>query len=610
MAEISNELLDAGIAYAAMGLPVFPCAPKTKKPITAHGFKDASTDPDQVRRWWTDEPNANIGMPTGAPSGTVIVDVDPRHNGEESIEELQAAYGELPDTPESHTGGGGRHIVFAHPGGHVPCSQSKVAPGVDIKGDGGYVVLPPSLHPSGETYIWEASSDIADVPLAPCPPWLVALATAQTPTSNATDTPDGGTIPSGQRNAALARLAGGMRRMGMTEPAIRIALLQTNQERCSPPLDETEVRQIARSIARYEPDQTSMFVAEGQWQQMTSAQEAKPLSVRELVETHPDLRPPLIHGLLRQGETMNVISAPKVGKSWLVTGLALSVATGRLWLDTFQTEQGNVLIIDNELHGETSANRIPRVAKAMGIGFEEYADRVFVQNLRGQLKDLFSLGDYFKSFERGWFKLVILDAFYRFLPIRSDENDNGTMASLYNYLDSFADLLHCSFVLIHHTSKGNQSAKAITDVGAGAGAQSRATDTHLVLRKHEESDAVVLDAAVRSWAPTDPFCLQWTFPVWTPAPDLDPTALQQASKKRSSAPQVTPADIVQVFNGEPMTRQQVIEAVRETTGASRQAARKAVQNGLARGDLAITEEKRKGVRPQVLVIPRDMQEEG
>jgi hypothetical protein len=328
-----------------------------------------------------------------------------------------------------------------------------------------------------------------------------------------------------------------------------------------------------------------------------------------LVEQHPDLRPPLLHGLLRQGETMNVISAPKVGKSWLVTGLALSVATGRLWLDTFQTEQGNVLIIDNELHGETSASRIPRVAKAMGIGFEEYADRVFVQNLRGQLKDLFSLGDYFKSFERGWFKLVILDAFYRFLPIRSDENDNGTMASLYNYLDSFADLLHCSFVLIHHTSKGNQSAKAITDVGAGAGAQSRATDTHLVLRRHEEADAVVLDAAVRSWAPVDPFCLRWAFPVWSPAPDLDPDALEQPSRKRSSAPRVTLDDILQVFDGEPMTRSELVELVRESTGAGEKRIRKTVQNEIVAGHLATISRPRTGKRPEVLIAPKDMEVE-
>jgi len=258
-----------------------------------------------------------------------------------------------------------------------------------------------------------------------------------------------------------------------------------------------------------------------------------PKSLRQLVQLYPALRKPVIEGLLREGETMNVISAPKIGKSWLVIDLALAVATGRAWLG-MDCVPGEVLILDNELHGETSANRIPKVAEVRGIGMEAVADRLYVENLRGRLQDLFALGPYFRQFEPGRFKVVILDAFYRFLPMRADENDNGTMASLYNYLDSFADYLKCCFVLIHHTSKGNQSLKELTDVGAGAGAQSRATDTHLVLRRHEEEDAVVMEAAVRSWPPVPPRCLRWAWPVWMPADDLDPAALRKEGGKRNA----------------------------------------------------------------------------
>jgi hypothetical protein len=93
--------------------------------------------------------------------------------------------------------------------------------------------------------------------------------------------------------------------------------------------------------------------------------------------------------------------------------------------------------------------------------------------------------------------------------------------------------MDCSFVLIHHTSKGNQSQKELTDVGAGAGAQSRATDTHVILRRHEESDAVVLEAAVRSWPPVPPRCLRWAFPVWMPADDLDSSALKKEGGKKA-----------------------------------------------------------------------------
>jgi len=262
-------------------------------------------------------------------------------------------------------------------------------------------------------------------------------------------------------------------------------------------------------------------------------------SVRDLVFDFPHLREPVIHGLLRQGETMNVIASSKTGKSWLVTDLALAVATGRPWLDTFPTERGNVLIIDNELHRETSAHRIPKVMEARGIRLDEVGQSVFVANVRGRLKDIIGLGTHFAEMQPGQYRLIILDAFYRFMPKDMDENDNGTMATVYNYLDSYAARIGCSFVLVHHSTKGNQSGKAITDVGAGAGAQSRATDTHLILRPHEQQDVVVLDAAVRSWPPVLPRCLRWTFPVWTVDDTLDPADLRPERPRRKPKPQAT-----------------------------------------------------------------------
>ena len=271
---------------------------------------------------------------------------------------------------------------------------------------------------------------------------------------------------------------------------------------------------------------------------LTADTDCKPAfkSVGQLLTDYPELRPPIIHGLLRQGETMNIIAPPKTGKSWAVTDLALSVATGHPWLGKFPTTKGQVLILDNELHGETSAHRIPKVAEARGINLATIADMVYVENLRGSLRDLVSLGPYFKAIEPGRFNVIILDAFYRFLPRDTDENDNGSVAQLYNYLDRYAQALGCCFILIHHSTKGSQSGKAVTDVGAGAGSQSRATDSHLILRQHEQDGAVVLDAAVRSWKPVDPICLRWAFPVWVPDDSLDPLALRPERPRRPRPP--------------------------------------------------------------------------
>ncbi|MCC6285693.1 MAG: AAA family ATPase [Phycisphaerales bacterium] len=292
------------------------------------------------------------------------------------------------------------------------------------------------------------------------------------------------------------------------------------------------------------------------------------ISVRQLMAACPALRPPVIDGLLREGETMNLIASPKTGKSWLVLDLAIAVATGRPWLGRFPTVAGDVLIIDNELHGETSANRIPKVAKARGIGTDEFADNVFIRNLRGGLQDIVSLGPFFRAIEPGRFRLIVLDAFYRFLPAGMDENANADMASLYNHIDRYAADLGCAFVLIHHSSKGNQSGKSVTDVGAGAGSQSRATDAHLVLRPHEEPDVVVLDAAVRSWPPRESACLRWAFPVWDVADDLDPKRLKVESPRRrpradrpSPPEDWTPERFVGAFmSGGPALRDEILMA--------------------------------------------------
>ncbi|MCC6906842.1 MAG: AAA family ATPase [Phycisphaerales bacterium] len=315
-----------------------------------------------------------------------------------------------------------------------------------------------------------------------------------------------------------------------------------------------------------------------------------PLSVEQLVSAHPLLRPPVVHGLLRQGETMNVIASPKVGKSWLTLDLAIAVATGRPWLGRYATERGDVLIIDNELHRETSAHRIPKVAHARGIPMREFNRRIFVDNLRGRLRDIFTLAPYFAAIEPGRYKVIVLDAFYRFMPAGGDENDNGTMANIYNCIDAFADRLGCSFVLIHHSSKGNQTGKSVTDVGAGAGAQSRATDTHLVLRPHEEEHVVVLEAAVRSWPPIDPLCLRWDFPVWTADEGLDSSQLLSQGGRGRNDPgkknEWTPESFVEAFvDDDPATRSAIIgRAVRD--GLSKWAADSLLRMADADGLLA------------------------
>jgi hypothetical protein len=159
-------LLFAALRLAERGRPVFPCRVANKRPLVPRGFHEASTDPEAIRRWWTRWPTALIGMPTGASSGMVVVDLDVKngHDGIAAFEALRAGR-ELPPHPLVQTRSGGRHLYFATvPGRTIRCSASRLAPGVDVRGDGGYVITPPS--PGYEP--------LHRAPLAP-PPWLLDL---------------------------------------------------------------------------------------------------------------------------------------------------------------------------------------------------------------------------------------------------------------------------------------------------------------------------------------------------------------------------------------------------------------------------------------------------
>ena len=257
------------------------------------------------------------------------------------------------------------------------------------------------------------------------------------------------------------------------------------------------------------------------------------VSLSSLVADNPRLKQPVIHGLLRRGETMNTVAAPKQGKSWLANGLGLSVATGSRWLDTFDCEQGRVLIIDAELHSETLAHRLPMIADAMGI---EYGmlNCVDVWTLRGTSADLLKLAPRLNEIEPGQYALVILDAWYRFLPLGTSENDNAAVMNLYNMIDHYASELEAAWINVHHASKGSQSEKGVTDVGSGAGSQSRAADTHLVIRPHEQEGVAVLEAVVRSFPPVDPLAIRFDWPIWTLDRDADPRLLRKSREKSTA----------------------------------------------------------------------------
>lgn len=145
---------------------------KAKRPaITWKAYQSKFVTEKTLRRWFRRSPDYNVAIVTGALSGLVVLDVDPRHGGDKSLKKLEREHGPLPRTLESVTGGGGRHYYFSHPGGEVR-NRTGIEPGIDLRGDGGCIVAPPSLHPSGKRYRWVKGRAPGQVKLAHLPDWL------------------------------------------------------------------------------------------------------------------------------------------------------------------------------------------------------------------------------------------------------------------------------------------------------------------------------------------------------------------------------------------------------------------------------------------------------
>lgn len=244
-------------------LKVFPIKPNDKIPATSHGLKDASNNVKQIEKWWKAAENANIGIPTGEVNGIIVIDVDTDPDkgidGAEGLQDLEKRLGKLPDTWEAITGRGGRHLVFKYPTGHdIRNSVSKIAEGVDIRANGGYIVAPPSIHPNGNEYQWEASSYPHEVELATLPAeWVAILETSKTDQSKGFIVSSADTfnlpnkIPNGQRNGTLFKYAASMRARAVPASDILKQLNQANAERCITPIEGTELGRIFDSVMKF-----------------------------------------------------------------------------------------------------------------------------------------------------------------------------------------------------------------------------------------------------------------------------------------------------------------------------------------------------------------------
>jgi hypothetical protein len=347
-----NKLLAAALEYAEAGLRVFPLQPRGKKPATKNGFKDATTDPARIREWWAWKSDYNIGLVTGEqPAGwhLTVIDLDP--------DKMDGAPPVLPQTATVRTGSGGHHLYFrTHEA--FRNSASKLASGIDVRGDGGYVVAPPSVHPTGERYEWES-------PLTTLSHLDGSSLHLQPPVDRDTETITPLSIPEGRRDTTLTSLAGTMRRRGMQADEIEAALLAVNR-RCDPPLSAEQVHKIAASVAKYptgdqaelEEEVRKLKLRERAREIVREEQERKrfewPPSTYDLAEEHQaDLGDTAwtINGWLPHGGNANVGAEKKAGKTVLMLNLAKSAADGEPFLGQWEMRElaGTVAFFNFEM---------------------------------------------------------------------------------------------------------------------------------------------------------------------------------------------------------------------------------------------------------------------
>jgi Bifunctional DNA primase/polymerase, N-terminal/Primase C terminal 1 (PriCT-1) len=250
MESLILQTANAALSLARRGFHVFPCVARDKRPATPHGCRDATVDPAVITRWWREDPDMNLAIATGVVSNLLVVDIDGT-SGELELRKLEAQHGALPATPEVTTSRG-RHLYLRPGAALLRNTAGKIAPGIDTRADGGYVLAPPSVHPSGARYTWYRGNAKT---IAQAPAWL--LEKLSQPSGTATPVEEWRGLVAdgageGTRNSTVTKLCGHLLRR-FVDPFVVLDLMQAwNASRCRPPLPEEDITRIVDSVCALE----------------------------------------------------------------------------------------------------------------------------------------------------------------------------------------------------------------------------------------------------------------------------------------------------------------------------------------------------------------------
>lgn len=460
--KMDNDLMKSAIEYAKIGFAVFPVMPKTKCPATTHGFKDATTDIVQVQKWWTENPNYNIGVATGKRSnGLLVVDLDideeKGKNGYDELKQWQQEHGELPDTWTSITGRGGYHLLF-RTDKDTACSTN-VLNGVDVRGDGGYIIVPPSIHQNGNYYEWEQF--LGDCELAEANDLVFQFITPNRANQNNIERFGlDEKIQKGERVTTLFKLVCSLVSKGLSDSTIKNAIQEENQKKCVPPLTLEELeKEVFPALKRYEKGEIKSSSSNPK-----EAFNLDLVSMDDIEEKEPEW---LISNYIPKYQITTLAGDGGAGKTTIWCNIAAAVSSGkRSFLEESipeefaRTEPKTVLFFSSEDSFEytlkkrlKSSGAILKNIHSISLKDERFSKVKFNSPFLEQLIA------HYKP------QLVIFDPIQSYLPADIQMGQRNAMRACLNPLIGLGEKYGTTFLIIVHANKqtGVYGRKRIAD---------------------------------------------------------------------------------------------------------------------------------------------------
>lgn len=495
----NNALLFAALTCAEWGWSVLPlhtltnnhcscsdriCKSPGKHPATKNGLKDASKDFDQIIKWWKQNPKWNLGIATGSVSGgLVVLDFDAKRNGLDAISALN-----LPNTMQVITGGGEHYYFYSDV--TIKNSQNKLAPGVDVRGEGGYVVSPPSLHHSGKRYEAVDGAAVADLPahivaklVAPVTPVSAAVTDDDLIVTDATLLPE--QVIEGQlsRHEFLVSAAGRLHSAGLTGIELEIALKGINQQRCRPPKADYEVSKIAQWVSTKpsanplpaQIDDQTLFAQAAPQAQAGSwgahvgkgSSQLDIVTMGEVINTLYAPQEPVLRSLY-PGQWGVVAAVSNLGKTTMLFNLCLSLACGRPFLPITPdvVRPRRVLYLDYEQRREdlqwNFLRMIQVLTPAEQVLAEENLQFVCPPEMHGQpfiVSEAPAQKYLAELLKREKYDLCVIDTLGQATFLNDENSNSEVQKKVVTPFRRIANFSGCAILAIHHEGKGDNKSE-------------------------------------------------------------------------------------------------------------------------------------------------------